>query len=58
MVITEDMMLQILLCHTNMGMSVPEIMDEVSISRKDIEWVLKNYKLIKEKNKYRIEKQG
>ena len=58
MVVTEDMILQILLCHTNMGMSVEEIMEEVSISRKDLEWVLKNYKLVKEKDKYSIEKQA
>ena len=57
MVITEDMLLQILLCHTNMGMSIDEIMTEVDVSRKDLEWVLKNYKLVKEKDRYRVEKQ-
>lgn len=57
MVITEDMLLQILLCHINMGMSIDEIMTEVDVSRKDLEWVLKNYKLVKEKDRYRVEKQ-
>lgn len=57
MVISEDTMLQILLCYTNMKMSVDEILEEISISRKDIEWVLKNYKLGKKNGKYTIEKQ-
>ena len=55
MVISEDLKIQVLNCYHNMTMSVTEIMEETSLSRKDVENIIKNYKLVKDKNRFILE---
>lgn len=55
MVISDDLKIQVLNCYYNMNMSISDIVGEVSLSRKDVENIIKNYKLKKDKNRFILE---
>ena len=56
MVISEDVMLQVLSCYHYMKMSVEEILQEVQLKREDVENIIKTYKIDKKNNRYILEK--